>query len=138
VLKYYLFRLVRVKKRSRNGILAIPSGCQTIFAFIIPPYDYSLCRSNAGALHHPGSGGPVGKFFLAGHLTRDGRRAFYGTGLRPLRHLGPSAVMNLGLLLFVYAVGLQAGPRFFRLFRKQGLRYVIIGVAVALIGALAT
>jgi putative transport protein len=46
--------------------------------------------------------------------------------------------MNLGLLLFVYAVGLQAGPRFFRLFRKQGLRYVIIGVAVALIGALAT
>jgi len=50
----------------------------------------------------------------------------------------PAAVMNLGLLLFVYAVGLQAGPRFFRLFRKQGLRYVIIGVAVALMGALAT
>ena len=50
----------------------------------------------------------------------------------------PAAVMNLGLLLFVYAVGLQAGPRFFRLFRKQGLRFVIIGVAVALTGALAT
>ena len=50
----------------------------------------------------------------------------------------PAAVMNLGLLLFVYAVGLQAGPRFFRLFRKQGLRYVIIGVAVALTGAIVT
>ena len=50
----------------------------------------------------------------------------------------PAAVMNLGLLLFVYAVGLQAGPRFFRLFRKQGLRYIIIGVSVALTGALAT
>ncbi len=50
----------------------------------------------------------------------------------------PAAVMNLGLLLFVYAVGLQAGPRFFRMFRKQGLRYVIIGIAVALTGALAT
>jgi putative transport protein len=50
----------------------------------------------------------------------------------------PAAVMNLGLLLFVYAVGLQAGPRFFRMFRKQGLRYVIIGVSVALTGALAT
>ena len=50
----------------------------------------------------------------------------------------PKVVMDLGLLLFVYAVGLQAGPRFFRLFRKQGLRYVIIGVAVALTGALAT
>jgi putative transport protein len=50
----------------------------------------------------------------------------------------PAAVMNLGLLLFVYAVGLQAGPRFFRMFRKQGLRFVIIGVAVALTGALTT
>ena len=50
----------------------------------------------------------------------------------------PAAVMNLGLLLFVYAVGLQAGPRFFRMFRKQGLRYVIIGISVALTGALAT
>ena len=50
----------------------------------------------------------------------------------------PKAVMDLGLLLFVYAVGLQAGPRFFRMFRKQGLRYVSIGVAVALTGALVT
>ncbi|MGA2488932.1 MAG: aspartate:alanine exchanger family transporter [Anaerolineales bacterium] len=50
----------------------------------------------------------------------------------------PSAVMDLGLLLFVYAVGLQAGPRFFRLFRKQGLRYVVIGISVALTGALVT
>ena len=50
----------------------------------------------------------------------------------------PKVVMDLGLLLFVYAVGLQAGPRFFRMFRKQGFRYVIIGVAVALTGALAT
>jgi putative transport protein len=50
----------------------------------------------------------------------------------------PKAVQDLGLLLFVYAVGLQAGPRFFRMFRKQGLGYVIIGVAVALTGALAT
>lgn len=48
----------------------------------------------------------------------------------------PKVVMDLGLLLFVYAVGLQAGPRFFRMFRKQGIRYVVIGVAVALTGAL--
>ncbi len=50
----------------------------------------------------------------------------------------PKAVMDLGLLLFVYSVGLQAGPRFFRMFRKQGFRFVTIGVAVALAGALAT
>ncbi len=50
----------------------------------------------------------------------------------------PKVIMDLGLLLFVYAVGLQAGPRFFRLFRKQGMRYIAIGVAVALTGALVT
>jgi putative transport protein len=50
----------------------------------------------------------------------------------------PKAVMDLGLLLFVYSVGLQAGPRFFRMFRKQGFRYVAIGVAVAFTGALVT
>jgi putative transport protein len=50
----------------------------------------------------------------------------------------PKAVMDLGLLLFVYAVGLQAGPRFFRMFRKQGFGYVIIGIVVAFTGALTT
>jgi putative transport protein len=50
----------------------------------------------------------------------------------------PKAVMDLGLLLFVYSVGLQAGPRFFRMFRKQGIRFVIIGIAIALTGVLVT
>ena len=50
----------------------------------------------------------------------------------------PKEVMDLGLLLFVYAVGLQAGPRFFRTFKRQGVRFAAIGIAVALTGALAT
>ncbi len=50
----------------------------------------------------------------------------------------PKAVMDLGLLLFVYSVGLQAGPRFFRMFRRQGIRFVIIGIAIALTGVLVT
>jgi putative transport protein len=50
----------------------------------------------------------------------------------------PKAIMDLGLLLFVYAVGLQAGPRFFRTFRKQGLRFVAIGISVAFTGMLVT
>ena len=37
--------------------------------------------------------------------------------------------MDLGLLLFLYAVGLQAGPRFFRTFRKQGWQFVVIAGA---------
>ena len=50
----------------------------------------------------------------------------------------PQPVMELGLLLFVYAVGLQAGPRFFRTFRRHGLRYVVIALVSVTIGALAT
>jgi len=50
----------------------------------------------------------------------------------------PQPVMELGLLLFVYAVGLQAGPRFFRTFRRHGMQYVLIALAIALGGALAT
>ncbi|MCC6442971.1 MAG: hypothetical protein IT210_05870 [Armatimonadetes bacterium] len=44
-------------------------------------------------------------------------------------HRVPKEVMDLGLLLFVYAVGLQAGPRFFRSFRETGSRYIVIALA---------
>jgi putative transport protein len=50
----------------------------------------------------------------------------------------PQPVMELGLLLFVYAVGLQAGPRFFRTFRRDGMRYVAIALAAVTTGAVAT
>ena len=50
----------------------------------------------------------------------------------------PREVMDLGLLLFVYAVGLQAGPRFFRTFRKHGIRMVIIAIATVSTGILLT
>ena len=50
----------------------------------------------------------------------------------------PKPVMELGLLLFVYAVGLQAGPRFFRTFRRHGIQFVVIALATAGAGALAT
>lgn len=49
----------------------------------------------------------------------------------------PKPVMDLGLLLFVYAVGLQAGPRFFRTFRKQGREFVIVASAGILVAGLA-
>lgn len=50
----------------------------------------------------------------------------------------PGEITELGLLLFVYALGLQAGPRFFRTFRRRGIQYVLVALAVALTGALAT
>ncbi len=50
----------------------------------------------------------------------------------------PKPVMDLGLLLFLYAVGLQAGPRFFRTFRKQGRVFVIVAGASVLAAGLVT
>jgi putative transport protein len=49
----------------------------------------------------------------------------------------PQTLMDLGLLLFVYAVGLQAGMRFFRTFRRQGIQFVVIGVSTVVAGTLA-
>jgi putative transport protein len=50
----------------------------------------------------------------------------------------PKVIMDLGLLLFVYAVGLQAGMRFFRTFRRQGMQFIAIGFVTVLAGALVT
>lgn len=54
----------------------------------------------------------------------------------------PEIVSQLGLLLFVYAIGLQAGPSFFRILGRQGwgiaslaLSAVLLGGAVAFLAA---
>jgi putative transport protein len=47
----------------------------------------------------------------------------------------PRELMELGLLLFAYAVGLQAGPRFFRSFRRHGMQYVLIALVTVGVGA---
>ncbi len=46
----------------------------------------------------------------------------------------PSVLQDLGLILFVYGVGLQTGPGFFASFRKDGLRLnlaVIVSIVIA-------
>ncbi len=60
-----------------------------------------------------------------------GSTAVFFVGLA-FGHFGatiPKPIMDLGLLLFLYAMGLQAGPRFFRTFRAQGLQFVIVAAA---------
>lgn len=56
-------------------------------------------------------------------------------------HFGYSVskeVMDLGLILFVYAVGLQAGMRFFRTFKKQALNYLMVAFGSVFVGAVVT
>ncbi len=50
----------------------------------------------------------------------------------------PKEVMDFGLLLFVYAVGLTAGPSFFRTFRRRGTQFVVIALVIVGSGALLT
>ncbi|HSR88177.1 MAG TPA: TrkA C-terminal domain-containing protein [Pontiella sp.] len=52
-------------------------------------------------------------------------------------HLGFAASPTLGTFgftIFIFAVGLQAGPTFFSVFKTDGLKYFILSVVVALSG----
>lgn len=56
-------------------------------------------------------------------------------------HLGfsiPREIMDFGLILFVYAVGLTAGPSFFRTFRRRGVHFVVLALVTAGSGAFIT
>jgi putative transport protein len=47
----------------------------------------------------------------------------------------PDAFYLLGLVIFVYTVGLSSGPTFFRSLRRQGLRDNLLGVGMLVLGA---
>lgn len=47
-------------------------------------------------------------------------------------------VQNFGLSLFIVAVGLQAGPRFFRMMRSNGVIFGIIGLSIILVAGITT
>jgi putative transport protein len=50
----------------------------------------------------------------------------------------PAGVSSLGVVLFVYAVGLQAGPRFFKAFRSNGLSFAMLAIATLAVGFITT
>ncbi len=50
----------------------------------------------------------------------------------------PSYISEIGVVLFVYAVGLQAGPRFFKMFRSQGVSFAMLAVVTLVSGVLVT
>ncbi|MCI3920805.1 YidE/YbjL duplication [Paenibacillus sp. TRM 82003] len=50
----------------------------------------------------------------------------------------PPMIQQLGLSLFIVAVGLQAGPRFFRMMRTKGVKFGLIGLFIVLVGAVTT
>ena len=55
----------------------------------------------------------------------------------PKHFVLPEFVYLLGLILFVYIIGLQSGPMFFNLFRRQGLHFTLAGTLIPVVAAVA-
>ncbi|MFN3939812.1 MAG: hypothetical protein ACK4IY_04445 [Chitinophagales bacterium] len=47
-------------------------------------------------------------------------------------------IRDFGLILFVYAIGIQVGPSFFSSFRKEGIRFNLLAISIDLAGGLIT
>lgn len=47
-------------------------------------------------------------------------------------------IRDFGLILFVYAIGIQVGPSFFSSFKSEGLKFNILAVSCVLVGGLIT
>lgn len=54
---------------------------------------------------------------------------------KPVDHATLDFVKEFGLILFVFMIGLQLGPRFFSALRRQGLRLNALAVVIVLIGS---
>ncbi|HXZ80845.1 MAG TPA: TrkA C-terminal domain-containing protein [Terriglobales bacterium] len=88
----------------------------------------------------------IGLGYLLGELNVLGFRfgvagvLFVGIAAGALNHniRVPEIVASLGLILFVYTIGIQSGPAFFASFRKQGWRDTVLAVAVLIVGVLLT
>ncbi|SYZ72406.1 conserved membrane hypothetical protein [Candidatus Zixiibacteriota bacterium] len=50
----------------------------------------------------------------------------------------PDYIYVIGLVLFVYSIGLQSGPGFFASFQKRGFRYSMMAVIILALGAVVT
>jgi AspT/YidE/YbjL antiporter-like protein len=80
-----------------------------------------------GSLRIRGIGlGTVGVLF-AGIVT--------GYFSKPVDHATLAFVKEFGLILFVFTIGLQLGPRFFSALRRQGLRLNALAMATIVIGS---
>ncbi|MFA5831269.1 MAG: TrkA C-terminal domain-containing protein [Candidatus Paceibacterota bacterium] len=50
----------------------------------------------------------------------------------------PKEVSDLGLVLFVYAISIQVGPHFFKVFRKDGWKFAMTAFVAIMAGIIAT
>ena len=46
----------------------------------------------------------------------------------------PTEAQTFGFVVFIFSVGFQAGPSFFSVLRRDGLKYLVLSIAVAVSG----
>ncbi|MGE5602689.1 MAG: aspartate:alanine exchanger family transporter [Nitrososphaerales archaeon] len=80
----------------------------------------------------------LGRFSWRGLSLANSAVFFAGLAFGHFGFTIPKPIVDLGLVLFLYATGLQAGPRFFRSFRKQGAQVVVVAAAVVAAAAVVT
>lgn len=85
----------------------------------------------------------VGFGYLIGELKIAGFELGSSTGVLFVAlvfgHLGfnpPEQTESIGFILFIYCVGLQAGPQFFSAFREQGAKFLLLSVVTAAVAVI--
>jgi len=65
---------------------------------------------------------------------------FYGYWLnaRGVEFQLPGIIQKIGLLLFIFTIGMQAGPSFFEVFKSQGAKLIILAVLSVVVGTITT
>ena len=90
----------------------------TLVVFVAVALGYLVGKINIKGFELGATGGVLIVALFFGH-----------TGFEPHPILG-----TIGFTLFIYSVGLQAGPRFFNVLLEDGPRYIALAVVVALTG----
>ena len=89
-----------------------------LLTFVVIAVGYLFARIKVGSIELGSTAGVLIAGLLFGHL------GFHGTG----------AAATFGFTLFIFSVGIQAGPRFFSVFLEDGPKYIMLALVVALAG----
>jgi putative transport protein len=80
----------------------------------------------------------LGRIKLAGVSLGSSATIFVALALGHIGYTVPEGLGDLGLVLFIYSVGITAGPTFFRSLIRKGKVLAVLAVVLILIGAAST
>jgi putative transport protein len=104
------------------GLLDFLRDQPALVVFFVIGAGYLLDRVRIGGMQLGATTGVLLAGLVLGHF-----------GLR-----GSSGSQSVGFMLFIYCVGLRAGPQFFSAFRENGARFAALALVMALLGMATT